>query len=306
MLWLWGVCAALALIACGLVARLALLRRDLNDICVQLQRLLEEDSNILISTSSADRAVRRLAVRLNGQLRQLRDARNRLEGGKLELQEAVANVSHDLRTPLTGICGYLDLLEREKKSETVARYLQIISGRVQALRSLMEELFQYSVTNSNLKEFKMERVNLVAALEENLLANYSVLAARGIEPEIDLPEAPVFRMLNQEALNRVLSNVISNAAKYSDGDLRVVLTPDGKLCFSNEARTLDEIQLGRLFDRFYTVEAGNCATGLGLFIARTLMQRMGGSIWAIFSKGRLEVHLCFRKEDGENGENGEK
>lgn len=295
MIWLWGICAALGAVAGALAVRLIWMHRDVNEICEALQNLLQADSNALLTTASGDRAVRRLAARLNGQLRKLRSARNRLESGQMELQQAVTGIAHDLRTPLTAICGYLELMERAEKSAEMARYLEIVSGRVAALRRLAEELFEYSVADAVPRPVAPEPVNLVSALEESLLAMHSSLQARGIEPEIQLPEGRVMRMLDPVALGRVFSNVLANAIKYSEGDLRVRMDAAGEICFSNAAKALDGVQTARLFDRFYTVEAARRGTGLGLSIARTLTERMGGSIWAVCQNGRLALYLRFEE-----------
>lgn len=297
MVWLGGMCAALGLVVLALAARLIWMRRDVKKICEALEHLLQGDSNALITTASGDRAVRRLAAQLNGELRKLRSARNRLESGQMALQQAMTGIAHDLRTPLTAICGYLELMERAEKTAEMARYLEIVSGRVAVLRQLTEELFEYSVADAVPRPVAPEPVNLVSALEESLLAMHSNLQARGIEPEIQLPQAPVMRMLDRAALGRVFSNVLANALKYSDGDLRVRLDAEGEICFSNAARALDGVQTARLFDRFYTVEAARQSTGLGLSIARTLTERMGGRIWAVCREGRLALHLRFEEEE---------
>ena len=100
-------------------------------------------------------------------------------------------------------------------------------------------------------------------------------------------------MLDRSALSRVFSNLISNVIKYSDGDLKIVLSENGEIAFSNMASGLDEIQVGRLFDRFYTVEAARKSTGLGLAISKTLVEEMNGTISAEYENGRLSVHIFF-------------
>ena len=87
----------------------------------------------------------------------------------------------------------------------------------------------------------------------------------------------------------MFSNIIGNAVKYSDGDLRVELTEQGRIIFENSAQNLDEIKVGRLFDRFYTVESASNSTGLGLAIAKTLVEQMHGEISAEYADGRLRI-----------------
>ena len=197
-------------------------------------------------------------------------------------------ISHDLRTPLTAINGYLDLLEREEKNENVQRYLSQIKNRTEVLKNLTEELFRYSVVTSS-QDLKLEHMDVVRALEESLLSFYAVMQEKGIQPEIELPEEPIFRELDAGAVNRIFSNIISNALKYSDGDLSVVMDKNGCVTFSNTAHNLNAVTVGRLFDRFYTVESSRNSTGLGLSIAKLLIERMGGTISAQYAKNKLNI-----------------
>ena len=205
----------------------------------------------------------------------------------------MANVSHELRTPLTAICGYLDLLEGEETSPDAARYLDLIRDRTDHLRQLTEEFFQYAVALSSRSGGSPEAVSLGPALEESLAAWYPVLSARGIAPEIRLPEGPVVRQLDRAALGRVLGNILSNAVKYSAGDLSVSLEEDGTLTFSNTAPGMTALLAQKLFDRYFTVQTGRQATGLGLSIARQLTEAMGGSVEAQCQGEVLTVTVRF-------------
>ena len=276
------LCALLAIAVLLLLWKLWLLRRSAEELRRGVQERLETDTNTLLSIPSRDGAMCRLAAGLNVQLRQLRRERQQYQNGDRDLKEAVTNVSHDLRTPLTAICGYLDLLEGEEKSETAERYLSLIRGRTDHLRSLTEEFFRTSAVLAAEEPEPAEPVSLNRAVEESLAAWYGVLSTRGIAPEVDLPDTPVVRPLNREAVSRILSNVLSNAARYSPGDLRIVLEENGTLTFSNAAPSLTPVLAERLFDRYFTVESGGQGTGLGLSIARRLTEQMGGTVRLYF------------------------
>lgn len=235
--WIVLTCA-LAMGVLFLLLYLLSLRRSIREVAEELEEKLGTDTNTLISISTGDRTVRALVARINRQLYALRRERVRLQTGNDELTAAVTNISHDLRTPLTAVCGYLDLLE------------------------------------------------------QSLAGFYGALSARGITPEIRMPEQAVARQLDAAALRRVFDNILSNAVKYADGDLAVSLLPDGTATFSNSAPSLSRVQAERLFDRFYTVETARDATGLGLSIARLLVEKMGGVITASYENGRL--HICCR------------
>ena len=282
----------LLLLIFALAAKVWFLRKSAREITDGFRDRLTTDTNTLIDLSSRDPYLRKLAADINAQLRLLRRERHRYQQGDRELKEAVTNISHDLRTPLTAIHGYLDLLEGEETSETVQRYLSQIRNRTEVLKNLTEELFRYSVVTSS-QELERTPMDVVRALEESLLSFYGVMEEKGIQPEIRLPEEPVFRDLDPNAVNRIFSNIISNAIKYSDGDFTVSMEEDGRMVFSNQASGLTAVTAGRLFDRFYTVEASRNSTGLGLAIARHLTEDMGGTIRAEYQGERLSIHLSF-------------
>ena len=171
--------------------------------------------------------------------------------------------------------------------------MEMIKNRAEHLTVLTEELFRYSVLLSEGKELAKEPVVLNAALEESVAGFYAVLTERRIDPGIRMPEEKVVRLLDVSALSRIFSNLLNNALKYSDGDLEIELTKDGEIVFSNTAKSLDGVQVGKLFDRFYTVDPARRSTGLGLAIAKTLVERMGGTIGARYEDGRLRIVLKF-------------
>ena len=292
-IWLWVSIGILIAIIIALLVKIHILQKSVKEIEIAFADRLVTDTNILIDISSSDKNVRRLANTINGQLRKLRTERRRFQQGDLELKHAVTNISHDLRTPLTALSGYLELLEQEEKSESVNRYIEIMKDRVDILTQLSEELFRYSVIISTKDNITKEQVIINTVLEESIAAFYTVLTERNIVPDIQISEIKVVRMLDRSALSRVFSNLISNVIKYSDGDLKIVLSENGEIVFSNMASGLDEIQVGRLFDRFYTVEAARKSTGLGLTISKTLVEQMKGTISAIYENNRLSIHIFF-------------
>ena len=284
-----GILVMIILVLC---VKICFLHKAAREIAQSFKDRLTTDTNTLIDVSTKDVCMQKLAADINDMLRLLRKERQRYQQGDLELKEAITNISHDLRTPLTAISGYLDLMEREEKNETVQRYVTHIQNRTEALKSLTEELFRYSVVVSA-PELNMECTDIVRALEENLLSFYAAMQEKGIRPEIELPDKPVFRTLDAGALNRIFSNILSNALKYSDGTLFVKMEESGRITFSNTAKNLDAVSVGRMFDRFYTVEANCNSVGLGLSIAKLLTERMGGSISADYKDTQLSITIEF-------------
>ena len=282
---------ALAAATLLLLIRSVLIDLSLKEIEKGLAARLDEETNTLLDIPGRSRSVRRLAAALNVQLRRLRDERRRFQLGDQELKDAVTNISHDLRTPLTAIFGYVELLKRENPPGAAARYLSQIEDRAEAMKQLTDELLSYSVASSG--EPARRKLDLGRALEESILSFYGTMEQRKLTPEIQITDEPVWRYLDPGEISRIFGNVISNALKYSAGDFSVSMDADGTITFSNTAPQLNAVTVGRLFDRFYTVRASQNSTGLGLSIARLLTERMGGTIGADYRQGKLFIIVAF-------------
>lgn len=297
---MWVLIVALICIIVILLIKIHLLRKAAGEIAERIEQILRTESNTLLTISSRDGQMKKLAVRMNEELRELRKKRHCYEQGDLRLKEAVANISHDIRTPLTALCGYQDMMKQElsqmpeqENQETIKRYLEIMENRAEALKQLTEELFRYAVTASEAQNVIWEEVILNHVLEESVAAYYAVLKNNKITPVISMPENDVKCKLNKNILSRILGNIIGNAVKYSDGDLQITLSEKGEIVFSNHASGLDEVQTGKLFERFYTVQNASKSTGLGLSIAKQFTEKLGGTIDAGYREGVLSVCLRF-------------
>ena len=290
----WIICGVLAVVIVILMVKIQIMQKSMDEICSCLSEHLSSDTNRLITVSSSDKHVRHLASEIARQLAELRRQRRQYISGDRELKEAVTNISHDLRTPLTAICGYLELLESEEMTDSTKRYVEQISNRTEALKALTEELFRYSVISS-VSDLNYENVNVSRVLEDTLISFYVAFEQKNIKPNILLPDGVIIRSLDKSALSRIFGNVISNAVKYSDGDFSVTMTDTGEITFSNSASELSSVDVGKLFERFYTVDSARKSTGLGLSIARLLTERMGGRISAEYRETVLTVRVCFKE-----------
>lgn len=288
------LCIMFVVIIALLFIKLISMRNAARELRAQFGARLSSDTNVGISISSNDKEMRLLAADMDRALKQLRRERLRYEQGDAELKRAVINVSHDLRTPLTAVCGYMELLQEESLGGKAQHYLGIMDNRIQVMRELTEELFRYSIILSEDTELKPEELSVNAAVEECIAAYYAAFKKAGITPEVILPDDDVKRSLDRAAFARVLSNIVSNAIKYSDGDFVLRLSSDGTLTCSNHAKRLNEVSVGHLFDRFFTVESRTDATGLGLSIAKKLTEQMGGVMEAEYRKGELVITVSLR------------
>lgn len=288
----WALCGILIVALIIAIIKIYCLHRNMKCISEDLKEQIANDTNQLIRISGNDVYVRNLAVELNVQMKELRRERQRFQHGDLELKEAITNISHDLRTPVTAICGYLDMIEMEGQSEQTKRYLCQIQSRVEIMKELLEELFRYSVVTS-VQQLELQPIDLRKSLEECLIAYEEEMMQQNIVPKIELPEHRIEKNLDLVAIHRIFNNIISNALKYSDGDLSVRMDEKGTITFSNTAKELDSVLTARLFDRFYTVETGRKSTGLGLAIARLLTENMDGEIIAEYSDDKINIILSF-------------
>lgn len=293
MIWLSVICSILLLLAVYLIVKIFLIKKDIAGIDREFNEKLKADTNTLITVDGKDKTVCRLAADINEQLKVLRKQRLKYEQGDLELKSAVANISHDLRTPLTAISGYLELLEKEQKSQDAERYIGIIKNRTETLKQLAEDLFRYSVITSPDYDSPKERLSVNSVLEECIAYHYNAFRQAKIIPEIHLPEITVYCNMNRVALNRIFSNLIENAIKYSNGDFCVELNDKGEITMSNMASELSTVEVSMLFDRFYTVENAKKSTGLGLSIVKILVEQVGGTIYAKYAAGKLITCICL-------------
>ncbi len=307
--------AVLAVIVIILAVKIFLLRKGYDELTSDIKDQAKGDTSIPVVLTTTDRHARRAAVILNDEFRTLREEKVRYENGNKRISSAIAGISHDLRTPLTAINSYLDIMDEEHDEKVRKEYLSRIKNRTRQLSSLTQELFDYSLVLSSLtqelfdyslvcdkEEYVItngepEDIDLKKILEESVLSFYEILKSKGIEPGIEIPDGEVMVRCHEKHAVRIFENVISNAVKYAKDDLHIKLEKDGTATFSNTAPEMTAVRAGKLFDRYYTVEEGSSSTGLGLSIARELMAINGGEALAEYKNGELIITLRFNSLD---------
>ena len=286
-----GIMSVIIIVLC---IKIYLMKKSSREIADEFVDRLQTDTNTLIGISSHDKDMRYLADSINKQIKLLRKEHLQYYYGNTELKTAITNMTHDIRTPLTAIYGYLDMIQKTDDPEKQAHYIAVMKERAELMKQLTEELFRYSVIVSDESETVTESVNVNQVLEDSIMGYYAALNEKGIIPDVRLTEQAVICDLNKEYLSRVFSNLLNNTMKYSDGDLEITLSDTGEITFSNIAKDLSAVEVEQLFDRFYTVESAHHSTGLGLSIARTLMERMGGTITAEYNDNRLTIRIILK------------
>ena len=292
--WLYVVICTTICIDIFLLTKLYLIKKSMKDIKKQLHLILTADTNNLLTISSSDNHVKELADSLNIELKELRKQRLQYEKGNQELKKAITNISHDLRTPLTAISGYIDLIKNHKERNRQEDYLEIIERKTNDVVLLIEQLFDFSkIIDEGIKINK--NIYCINELLEESLANYYIIfKEHGIVPNVDISKKKIYRYVDKNTITRVFENILSNVIKYSNGDFKVILDEEGNISFSNKASSLDATTVKKIFNRYYTVENANKSTGLGLNIAKQLIELNNGRINARYKKDTIYINIQLK------------
>ena len=274
-----------------LIVKVFLIKKTIREIEKSFTYIIESDTNNIVTISSLDKDIKNLTINLNKNLMELRKQKLEYKNGNQELKKIITNISHDLRTPLTVINGYIDLLQKENKNVEQERYIKIIKEKIYELQELTEQLFEFSKTVDVDLEVKKEECCLNDILEESLANYYNQFKEKNIIPKISISNKKINKMVNRIAIIRIFENILSNVLKYSNGNFEVILNDDGIITFSNKANSLDAITVQKIFDRYFTVENAKESTGIGLAIAKQLIEQNRGKITTEYVNGYLIIKL---------------
>lgn len=273
-----------------------LLKCDIRQLGKNLGGISHTDTNVRLTTDTFDTNIAALAKNINTMLERSRHDLFEKIRAEADLKRAITNISHDLRTPLTSARGYLQMLESGAlDAETQARYLEIVGGRLEALAALMNSLFEFTRIIEGNTVFDIQKINVCDVLRDVLSASYSELEAKCFSVEADIPDIPVFCLCDEDALRRVLQNLLKNVHIHGKEVLRVQF--DGTAIeIANRADGLRELDTERIFERFYIADASRTSknTGLGLAIAKELVVRMGGQIAANVEEDMLVIRVALQ------------
>ncbi len=284
----------LLLILIYVLIKLFFINKSIREINNNMSEILNSDTNNLITISTSNKEIIKLVSDLNNELKNLRMQKLQYESGNQELKRNITNISHDLRTPLTAINGYIDFIKDNNKKERQKEYIEIIERKTNDLIELTESLFDFSKTIDNGIEIKKEKNCINEILEESLAGYYVIFTENNIQPKVEICEEKIYKNIDKNSIIRVFENILSNVTKYSNGDFKVMLDKNGKITFSNKATTLDATTVEKIFDRYYTVENAQRSTGLGLSIAKKLIELNNGKIVGKYIKGKIIIEIEFK------------
>mgnify|MGYP002764446592 CR=1 FL=1 len=272
-------------------------KKEFKSIAKQIDNHLDDYVNIRTSTSDKD--LDRLVSKIN----LLYDRRQKVNAEKKKVEEdlraSISNMSHDLRTPLTSIMGYMQLVRSPRISDKdKEEYMDIIESRTKSLQALISSFYELSRIEGNEYKFDYKKINLSALLCENIASFYNDFMTNGIEPIIEINEKVSDIIADENAVNRIFANLINNMIKHGKSFVKISLREEGKIIvseFINGAPDLSEEDLEKIFDRFYTVDKSRSDrnTGLGLCITRSLVTQLGHEIKAKLEDGKLVISITW-------------
>lgn len=273
-------------------------QRQVKDICRQLSFIINNDSNMLITSDIETGGIGKLKNSLNELLSQRRREKSDYQEKEKTVSEIYTSLSHDIRTPLTSLDGYFQLLETSEDREEQQRYIRIIQERLASLKSILEELFLFARLKNDGYHLECSRCSFSKILKDTVFSYYDEWEKQGLRPEIEITQERLYFVGNEAALKRLLQNVIKNGLDHGEDKISIRLNRKGeRICFriTNRVSHPEQIDVSRVFDRFYRADEARNRTsaGLGLSIARELAVRMGGELTAGISDSDFWVEGVF-------------
>lgn len=276
-----------------LFAYIIRIKKELCNIKGQLHRRNTENTKNELLTEMADKDIREMLAEMNKVLlcdeKSQISARNR----EREFKELIANISHDLRTPLTVIKGYIQLLEKCNIDSEGREYLSVCGENTDKLEGLISEFFEYSYWISEENNVACEIINLNVIIE-NIMADFvPMLEESGLTMRLDV--SGVYKVSGEKViLQRILGNIFRNCLLYAEGEVEVRVvqkdTKTIKVSVGNRLKKDSKLDINRIFERFYTGDsARNTGTGLGLSIVKVLVEKIGGEVYAEIADGKFEI-----------------
>lgn len=253
--------------------------RQLSEITSQIEE------NRIVKLAVPDRAMEQLLSTVNEALAAIRREHIHYQQRERALQHQIENISHDLRTPLTSILGYMEIIDQSLLSEEDRESMVIVIQKARFLQRLIEQFYDLSRLTADDFRLDIQALDAGQLLRETIIGFYQVLESRGLAVEVRIPEQPMMVMGDRDGMERMFGNFLQNAGRYARTEFHVSAKSDNgrvRMIFENDVDSLIEADVSRLFERFYISDSARSQgnTGLGLTIARQLAQKMGGSLTA--------------------------
>lgn len=293
------------LIIVGLLGYILLLKSQIHSIDQQLKKKLKESSRQPLHLQLLDKQLNQLVIELNRSFTNEEKMRDEVIDREREFKDMIANISHDLRTPLTSIKGYLQLIAKgiyaRQGEDTLKSYLSIVQKHTDELGDLIEHFYEYSYLCDVKQEPEVIRINLTNLVMDCVAAVLPQMEERGISFEL---EETIYHVTgNVEMITRILQNLLRNCLSYARSRVCIYYTLEQSnknkvvLHVQNDLKEMQEIDTEHLFERFYAGKHNKKSTGLGLAIVRLLTSQLGGETSAQLIEGKLDLSVSFTREE---------
>lgn len=284
----------LAIVCVALVAVLVLERCEL----MRMARFLRErapGSNAQLTVQLPGAAHAELVRAVNDQLDAAAAEQREARAQQRRFQRDLASLSHDIRTPLAGAKGYLQLAEGERDLARREHCARMAAERLDAMEVLLDQLFAYTRASDPDLQLDVRPLPVIPVLESVLAASYPAFEARGWRPQVQVADLALVALADEDALRRILENIVQNALTHGAGSLTIAQEGPA-LAFENPVADTAAIDSERLFERFYRADAARNApgAGLGLAVVRTLAEAMGARVEAACTEGAFRITLTLR------------
>lgn len=291
------IIGGLLVLLCITIILLFLTNCKIRNLTRSLSEINKIDTNKSIRILSCNKDIEKLIKEINILISEKKEIEYKYKEADLEIRQAIANISHDLRTPLTSIMGYIQLLEDDSISiKEKKQYISIIEKRAESLKVLISSFYDLSRLQANEYEINMEKINISVMLCNTIAAFYDEFEKNNLNPIIEIDENIQLVNGDKKATERIFNNLIQNILKHATGSLEIYLKKKDDFIISqfiNEAKDLTEDDVKKLFDRFFTVDRMRTGrnTGLGLAITKTLVEKQGHKIWAEKKKNKIIINI---------------
>lgn len=281
------------------LSHLLFIKKELKNILNQLKNYNIRKTEKKIDITLLDKDIEKMTIEINNLIDLHALSNIEKKSAERELKQAIANISHDLRTPLASILGYIQLIEKpEVTDEERKEYLAIAKDRAKRLQILLNDFFELSVIESVDHSLKLGKLGLNSIVEEIVINLYDKFNEQQIVPSIKIPQEQMNIIGDESAIKRVIENLVINAIRYSDGNVSITLERNNtkiNLTISNDVKDITEKDVELFFNRFYTADQTRSGkgTGLGLSIAKALMDKMNGKLSAELKDSWLYVKCSW-------------
>jgi hypothetical protein len=284
-----------------LTASLILLYRSIEKAKKQMIEIERQpDSNNQLKGLTMNRSLEGLFQQINLIYEKRQEERIAYQRREEQIRSDIENISHDLRTPLTSIIGYIDLIrDAETAEEEKDEYLDIIAKRARVLQGFIQDFYELSIIESDDYTFQPEVIEIQPMIKEACVAYYREFTRKGIQVEIDLQDKPCQIIADRNKFHRIINNLVQNALKYAEKSFQIKQYDKDGDCIielGNDRNQMKEEELKHIFERFYTgdITRNTQSTGLGLSIVKVLVEKMKGSISAKLEDEMFVITLRWK------------